>query len=346
MRTILQCSAFSCLIRMTLIVWGLHLPANSSRAQHEVFDKSVIQKWKDYEVFSRNLQGTQQWTGATSGGKTRTDLLRYKQNQECALVIVPGRNPGEELCGLANPSYSARIKRSTSDASNVILIKYDPRLSPGTDLDIRTPIDGAFLGTSPHFSYALTRLSQLVLRPSFKVTKVASESHNGQELIRVDHTYTYNVPGSKNDQQERISGSLYFDALRCWCLRRFKKSVEVMFRGERNSNLECEVEFETIDHPSGFPIVKSQTVHTIQFNYKSKQKSDTTSRADYDLEVKEGPPDSEFTLTAFGLPEPGSDEVKKPTPLYVWILVAAAVSVGLAVGFFFLARRSRAKPAV
>lgn len=108
---------------------------------------------------------------------------------------------------------------------------------------------------------------------------------------------------------------------------------------------ENETEFETVDHPSGFPLLKSKTSRNMRHTYKDKENKTTSQvKIDYEWVVNDRIPDSEFTLTAFGLPEPGSDEMKKSTPLYVWILIAAAVSVGLAIGFFILARRSRAKP--
>jgi hypothetical protein len=59
------------------------------------------------------------------------------------------------------------------------------------------------------------------------------------------------------------------------------------------------------------------------------------------LDVSDHVPDTEFTLSAFGLPEPGSDSVQKPAPLYLWILLSAAVCASLALGFWYLMRRSR-----
>lgn len=52
-------------------------------------------------------------------------------------------------------------------------------------------------------------------------------------------------------------------------------------------------------------------------------------------------PESEFTLTAFGLPEPPEFQ-PKPTPLYVWLLLAAGVCAVVAIGFRLLARRRAA----
>jgi hypothetical protein len=41
-----------------IAIGGLHVTSDYSCAQHEIFDENVIQKWKEYEVFSHNLQGT------------------------------------------------------------------------------------------------------------------------------------------------------------------------------------------------------------------------------------------------------------------------------------------------
>lgn len=62
----------------------------------------------------------------------------------------------------------------------------------------------------------------------------------------------------------------------------------------------------------------------------------------HELEVNNNVPDSEFTLSAFGLPEPaGMEAVKKPVPMYLWILLAAAVCGVLAFAFRYLAERKR-----
>jgi hypothetical protein len=59
---------------------------------------------------------------------------------------------------------------------------------------------------------------------------------------------------------------------------------------------------------------------------------------DYEWE-RASPPDSEFTLTQFGLPEAVNFAPRRSTPLYVWILSCAAGCAALAFLFRFLARR-------
>lgn len=52
--------------------------------------------------------------------------------------------------------------------------------------------------------------------------------------------------------------------------------------------------------------------------------------------------DTQFTLSAFGLPEPVGIRWAKPTPRYVRFLLAAAECAGLAIVFRFLDKRQRA----
>lgn len=197
--------------------------------------------------------------------------------------------------------------------------------------------DFVFMEISRHFYYGGTkRLRQAVSDPSFRVTNIVNEMQNGRKLIRVDHIYDY----ENQDSHVRQHGSLWLDPSRCWCIRRFKSSLEATIRGERMHDTEADVVCETIDHPSGFPILKRVTEHVNIVQYKIKRRVEATSKIDYDLEVNEGVPDSEFTLSAFGLPEPvGFEPPKKPLPWYLWLLIAAAASGAIAFAFRYLARR-------
>ena len=69
---------------------------------------------------------------------------------------------------------------------------------------------------------------------------------------------------------------------------------------------------------------------------------ETSTETDFDIDPTADLPESEFTLSAYGLPEPVGVEWKKPTPRYVWFLAAAGLFVALAVGFRMLARRRAA----
>lgn len=342
MKAFIEINVFRSIWIISVIV-GFNAGSDYAHAQHEIFDESVIQKWKNYEDFSHGLQGTAR-VQRSGNGKPLEYIGRFKQNRECALIIEPyNQDPSFSSYTMINPHYTAIINVSNSDPSHAVLRKYTP-LPEGTET--LSPFDAVYIHTSRHFNYGGTiRLRQVVLDPSFKVTRIAREVEDGRELVRVEHIYNHVRHVASKDIHERRRGSLWLDPSRCWCIRRSKVSTEFTTRGERSSETERELVFETIDHSSGFPILKSITENSKMFNYKNQQKSQVTKKTDYELEVNDSVPNSEFTLAAFGLPEPGSDPVKKPIPIYVWILVAAGVCAALALGFRYLAqRRARAEP--
>jgi hypothetical protein len=327
--------------RVILTVVSLHCTAYRSPAQHKIFDEGVIQKWKDYEDFARSLQGTAQSTSATRPGQPPIHIS-YIQNRTCALSINRGRDPSDEFYALTNPRYKAGIKGSKSDPGNVVLQKFEEIANAEPSEKNESNIDWIFHRISPHFSSNGSRLSLLVLKPSFKANKASKETVNGEELMRIDFTYDYDVPGTVQKHQRQTQGSLYLNPSRCWCIRRFKESSVGIVDGEKSYDAKLDVEYETIDHPSGFPIIKSKTESVNNYFYKVKKKLQGTTKIEYDLKVDDSVPDSEFTLTAFGLPEPGGEEsVKKPIPLYMWILASAGVCAVLSWGFRYLLRRAR-----
>jgi hypothetical protein len=57
---------------------------------------------------------------------------------------------------------------------------------------------------------------------------------------------------------------------------------------------------------------------------------------EYQIDPSVDPPEREFTLSAFGLPEPVGVVWERRTPVYVWLLVAAGVLGVLAVFFYWL----------
>lgn len=332
-------------IRLLLPVVCLHMAAAWALGGSKVVDEEVIDKWKAYESFARCLQGTARVSKTWDSGKTEGSRSVYKQNRECVLWFFSEEQRSTEICRLSNPLYAAILNRSKSDATQVVLerITQDPKgYFPGYKV---SALELFRHGISPHFcSVGSMPLSQFVADPTITVLKVSKEQDNGHELIRVD--YAYSRDDSENAHQVRARGSLFLDPSRSWCVRRSQLSSTSTRKGEPLLESAYEREFETVDHPSGFPLIKTCISRDNQYPYKTKKRLVSTTRTDYEWEVNNSVPDSEFTLSAFGLPEPGGAElVKKPMPIYLWILIGAGVCAVLALGFRYLARRPRAKPA-
>src|SRR5579884_130190 len=332
-------------IRAFLAIASLHTAADCSLAQESVFNEAVFKRWHEYEDFSRRIQATARKTvSGLEPGTTESYSISYKQNRQCAMFCTNLRW-GTTLfrsCLIANPRYSVEIKRNVSDHSNTLLLDYkeDPNaIFPHAGQPL---FDVLFGSVSPHFTYHHVRLSDVVLRPSFKANRVSKEMRDGVELVRIDHSYVEDRPHSRAKMQSRRRGSIYFDPARCWCIRQIKESEEFIINGTRDHMAEVEVRNEVTDHPSGFPIIKSKTYVRNGFSDRRHKKIGGTETINYEIEVNEDVPNDEFTLSAFGLPEPaGMEPVKKPIPLYVWNLIAAGVCGVVALVFRHLARRRR-----
>lgn len=330
--------------RISVLIWYIHIFSVYLWAEENHINDKVINKWKAYENFSRSLQGTARKTIIGNSVKNVQSLTVYKQNQNCVSRCTRDEKLSKETCQIANPRYAAFVKGSRSNPKDFVLDRFseDPHAAfPGFSESI---FDMLFSEISPHFYAGSTPLSRIVFDPNFKIIKTAKLPKKDGEFVRLD--FRVKRENKNTGFYSDSSGWLVLDPTRCWCVLRSKVFTKVTIKGVHTMDSENETEFETVDHPSGFPLLKSKTSRNMRHTYKDKENKTTSQvKIDYEWVVNDRVPDSEFTLTAFGLPEPGSDEVKKSTPLYVWILIAAAVSVGLAIGFFILARRSRAKSA-
>lgn len=313
-------------------------------AQQAPLDEAM-KKWREYQVFSRSLQGKLHYQSTNMiTGKTKSFFVDYKQNQNCAMICSSyGKDAGGESCMMSNPNYSAEIQINRINPSAAVLRAYEQETAAVLPSAAMPLSDQLFTEISPHFTYCRARLSDVISRSSFHVEKISKEILSGHEFVRVDHNYIYDwdPPSAKNGRQSHVKGAIYLDPSHCWCIKRIQKTEKLLGNGVEESIAENDIQYETTDHPSGFPILKTQTWDVTGYSQRLKKEFRTKHRYDYELEVKDNLPDADFMLSAFGLPEPFGISVKKSVPAYIWILVAAGVCAAFAFGFRYLARRKR-----
>lgn len=319
---------------------------NWTFAQRSIFDEKVIGKWKAYEVFSRSLQGVARGSGTLLNGKSRIFLDHYKQNRECACFSKGMSEPSFENWFISNPRYSASIKRNKENPVDVILLKYiEDRKYPifgGRQLPVANRL---FLDISPHFCCCGVPLTEFVSKPEFSLKTVGKEPRDGRDLIRVDYDRFY--VDQRTSGKTTVHGSAYFDPSRCWCVYQNKITFQKIAPQGGEWEFTYEDRYETIDHPGGFPLLKRWTrTKRKTLGQQNPKQENVISTTDYEWEINDHVPNEEFTLSAFGLPEPGSDTVvKKSMPTYVWIFLCAAVCALLAIGLRYAARRRHASQA-
>lgn len=99
-----------------------------------------------------------------------------------------------------------------------------------------------------------------------------------------------------------------------------------------------EMSYET----PGFSVpIPNRYVYT-ETDLKTGQRLQAVTSVTY-FEGKPKKAEKEFTLSAFGMPEPVGVTWEKPTPRYVWFLLGAGGFAALMIGFRYLARRRATK---
>jgi hypothetical protein len=164
---------------------------------------------------------------------------------------------------------------------------------------------------------------------SFKVLSVG-RAHGSHFLVRLQYQYPY---GSSPVPVH--SGWVLLDPEACWCVRAY--AVESRFTESLVVKAEGKHEYEK--DASGFPLLKRLTEHVTVLD-GSKTTADFEDNYSFSCRAESGIPESEFTLSAFGLPEPYGVEFERPrrTP---WIFLGALACLALALVFGWVARNRR-----
>lgn len=324
-RYLILLSAVCCLLQT--------LAPETSAAQH--FDEKIVAAWKAYEQFAQSLQGKKRTVFHYIDRKDHVLSVRYRQNPEGCLTIDGRNDDPYETVKLTNPIYSAELRKNIAP-DTVVLTEINLLQGAALRADGGIPLlEGVFLGISPHFRYWETKLSVLQSQPSFSISSISMVPYDGEEWMRVQFRYLENQKSQKIQRE----GSIYLDPHRHWCLRQIMEN-ENIFRGDNlYRTMVWTTEYEIIDHPSGFPIIKTE-IKTYDGTYQmNNRKSKGFVRSEFKLEVDNRVPTSEFTLSAFGLPEPMGAAPLPQSHTWVWLLVATVAAVALAILFAWLKRR-------
>src|SRR5262249_30681480 len=132
-------------------------------------------------------------------------------------------------------------------------------------------------------------------------------------------------------------GTMSFDADHCFVLT----TVETMStQGKRRIKSVARLQYE--GEWDGFPRLKKRTaVATV--TQENGDVNTSESVTEFELRVDANVPDTEFTLAAFGLPDPKGLELERPSRNWIWWGIAGAVMMGTAI-WLLRRRTSRQMP--
>jgi hypothetical protein len=229
----------------------------------------------------------------------QTYYQEAKANKECASWLMQhlgGKRLDGEVVG-TNPDYAFRLQRKTKDSgwyeSAVV------RKAGGRDEDA-PQIPWPPRRTAESVLLALYRPSGKPLSEWIRKTeaahsmKAATVHKDGRELVRVEFD-TSHPPMSQPFEPVQSAAALLDPSLN-WCVVQSEAQVEFATGKYRDEEV-----FECVLSKEGFPIPKRSTYRRRQID--GPVSSDVKS--DYDLQERlSPPPNEEFRLPAYGLPDP------------------------------------------
>jgi hypothetical protein len=319
-------------------VWVSPLQADSSEVLKDRFFREAPSAWEEYRLFAARLQGTVDTTKTVNGQTSATRQLEYKSNSACKLVVAQERPP-EGTVGRVhafNAVYGFTLSRRSSDAPWVM-----ENLLTG---DKRYDRDEWEVNRWPNLLVCIhpwiASLPDLIRQPTFRVLKASAVHQGGRELVQIDFDNTHPWPTDGTRPLPIQGGSLVLDPDRLWTLggctlQNKYPRVDTTVRGE----------YELRDPSAKYSVPRRFMI--VQEEHAPGRGERRTTRLvwDYDLkEVSRLPGDEEFTLTAFGLPEPaGLPGAGRSAPWHLWFGLAAFAGLALAVGCRRAARYYRVK---
>lgn len=289
--------------------------------------------WEKYLAFARKLQGSinyKQYT--TTGGVTslkRQGGYEFKQADGAALSIVHMITPEQkdEVTG-CNPRYSFRLTRTNPKVGWALteLRVFDNEAAANAgcaELIKKVNRDATTLSLLGYW------LPDLLADPDFKIKSAQPIRADGDELVKV--AFDYRKPRRASDGRMAISGGwVTLDPQRSWIIRWYgiypKDMPDLPFRQE----------FTFAEGRGPFPLLRHS---------RSSQGGDYLNEADLQIVEQPNVPLPEFTLSAFGLPEPREFTPPPQPRYYLWIAGLAAALAASAFLFRRLARRAEAAKA-
>jgi hypothetical protein len=180
-------------------------------------------------------------------------------------------------------------------------------------------------------------LTELFDSPTVKLVSCVA-SPGDAALVRV--TYEKNAPPTApNKPSTKITGWLDLDPAKGWGTR---ESDETVVYGDTTHTTHCQFD---ISRDKDGVILLNEIHYEVKLSRAGTPIAHRTQTTKYKTWVEPNVPERDFSLTAYGLPEPPGVTFARPTPTYIWLLVGAASCVVVAVIFRRLARRPTPQPA-
>jgi hypothetical protein len=309
---------------------GVVLGSGADTDWRKRFEAEAPTAWEEYRQANRYAQGV--CRGESQGSRSESEI---KANETCRSVRTTDMETGSSEVFAQNPQYTFQLKAAKGRAWMLVSFYRAGQPDDKWAEDIRRRIDQytAQVEQAVRLEPDAKLLVDLIRSPRTRITTVTPRGGGGAELVEV----RFDVTPDPADERKLVGGTLLLDPARGWLPLAQSASV----RNQAGTGAHTsELEFKPGLHPQLRRVVWRME-YTLSNQAEPWRQAGTM---EWDLRVPDRLPDTrEFTLSAYGLPEPIGVKWERPTPRHAWFLLAAGVFTGLAVGFRWLARRQAAR---
>lgn len=318
------------------LIWGsvvlVLFPLGAAAQGDEVgaaFRTEAPAAWRAYFEANKYAQGTSRTVKSDLKGE-----IRWLMRPGCDLVENRYLTAGKIELHAMNSKYAFTLKRSTTGPwvladshpmpvprhiEESLILK---RLGEGL-----TPIDEV-VGTRP----GGPRLWDVMGSPQTRLAEVVGEEYEGRRTTHAKLTTDLPV----NRGQRLVGLELWVDPGRAWLPLKIRTRYAAALATQ---GYEIEVREHTYgDGPNPLPKYTRWTQDSI--SPTGERQMSLSGQVELELSAATIPPEEQFTLSAFGLPEPLGVVWPKRSFTWVWFVAAGVGLVISMLGFRWLSRRA------
>jgi hypothetical protein len=312
------------------------LSAQDSENLDDLFRREAPKKWDDYLERARHLQGTIDTTINNLSSKrfTKQTHREFKQRDCCALILgqatkdsnEPGNLPGTLVA--LNSLYRFELRRSSPEAPWTV-VQMEPNINKTKTRELSAEGVKIWSGYPVTFSGISVGLADISARldQGVAVKKVLPKMVEGKRLAKVELSYQPQESLQKN--KPSVAGWILYDPDQYWVIREAELELDWPVGGGVQALAKCTYEYDTLE--DGFPVLK----RLVKRERKPKVHIEYESIDEFNWTRAEAP-ESEFTLSAYGFPEPVFEQRSR---WYLWIALLGIICMILAILCRWIVRR-------
>jgi hypothetical protein len=278
-----------------------------SSDQTAAFLQDAQSHWQQYANFVQTLESSMTIISRSAdtgeGGKSSTLV---KRSTECYLSVVEmthnfadgtSKYREGEVIG-QNPQYVFTLRKTVGNGPWKLIKLAKP--TPSTE---KKEANDGFLMVTGIQNQTLPKLAK---QPGFRVVVYERSSDNN---IKVQ--FRWDLSGYPD---RRLEGHLVLDPEHCWCVR--SAETQDIFQGKVTTKTSLRHEYES---NQGLPLARSRSLRSWFLSANDPKPENIETIINVVQKVPDPlPPNTDFTLSAFGLTEPPGVTWERPTPWYLW----------------------------